>query len=292
MANTTAQTKTSLLANESRLLIMKCKLCGSNKFDNIYEVEERVIQKCIKCGLVRTEPGELPDYRAYYRDLDYRKYEPRFKNIFQKRFDQINKYKEQGGRVLEIGCSTGLLLEIFKKNGWETWGVEPSGSYKIAQKRIGKVIHKNFETADLPAKYFDAAILNHVFEHLADPVLVLKKIKTILKPGGIVYIDVPNFGSLARKIEQQHWSMFLPHEHVHHFDPVSLNKVVKKAGLETVYEKTSSGVFDVASPVKYYLTPIQEKNLSFIKNALDLPGNLISTVLNMGTNLTLVAQKT
>ena len=86
--------------------------------------------------------------------------------------------------------------------------------------------------------------------------------------------------------------MFLPHEHVHHFDPVSLNKVVNKTGLKTIYKKTSSGVFDVANPIKYYLIPLKEKNLSFFANILDLPGNFISTALNMGTNLTLIAQKT
>lgn len=290
MANSSSKDKAQSIAWKDWVLKMKCKLCESDNFSDLYEVDGRLIQKCSLCGLVRTKTDSFTNYQQYHRDTDYKKFEERFRNIFQKRFNRINRYKK-GSRVLEIGCSTGLLLQIFQQAGWETWGVEPSHSYKTAQRRADKIIHSRFEEAALPENYFDVVVLNHVLEHVSDPVSILAKVKHVLKKGGIVYIDVPNFGSWGRQVEQQYWPLLLPYEHVHHFTPKTLSKTAEKAGLATIELKSWSGAFDVGNIFKYFIIPLKEKNFSFFSNLLDFPNNLVATIFDKGANLNLIAQK-
>src|SRR5579859_5368801 len=120
------------------------------------------------------------DYKKYHRDKTYQENDSHFKNIFRKRVNIVLKYIKKG-RVLDVGASTGAMLDIFKEKGFETWGVEPSLSSSIAKKKGHKIIFNYFEKAKLPSDYFDAVIMNHTLEHLNNPVAILVKIHKLLK---------------------------------------------------------------------------------------------------------------
>lgn len=270
---------------------MKCKLCGSEKFKMLFEAEGRSIEKCKKCGLVRTGSDKFVSYELYHRDTDYQKYEADFYNIFKKRFNILSKYFDSPGKVIEIGASTGTLLSIFQKNGWETLGVEPSKSAVQAGKKGVKILNQPFEKAGLPENSYDLAILNHTLEHLENPFLVLKKVNHILKPGGLVYVDVPNFGSFAQIVQKQYWGALLPHEHVHHFNKQTLFKLVRKANFEVVWWGSWSGLFDVANPARRGALKIKRGDIHLISDLLDLPGNIVATIFKKGTNLAVIGKK-
>ena len=140
------------------------------------------------------------DYQNYHRDQDYMKFESLFRNIFLKRSSMIKSFSKSRGKVLDIGASTGIMLDIFKSEGWKTGGVEPSKSASAVKDKGHKLIKDIFERAKLPKNYFDVIVLNHTLEHMDDPLFVLKKVYSLLKKEGIVFIDVPNFGSLASRI--------------------------------------------------------------------------------------------
>ena len=59
------------------------------------------------------------DYKNYHRDDDYNKMESTFKNIFKKRFKLISKFIKNPKRVLDIGCSNGVFLDLYHNS--ETW---------------------------------------------------------------------------------------------------------------------------------------------------------------------------
>ena len=101
------------------------------------------------------------DYQNYHRDADYMKFESLFRNVFLKRFSIIKSFSKSRGKVLDIGASTGIMLDIFKGEGWKTWGVEPSKSASVAKDKGHKVIKDIFERAELPKNYFDVIVLNH-----------------------------------------------------------------------------------------------------------------------------------
>lgn len=229
----------------------------------------------------------MMNYKHYHRDEDYNKRESTFSNIFQKRFNLIKKYYPSGNnkKVLDIGCSNGVFLDIFKKNKFITWGIEPSEIAKIATSKGHKIIYSDFEKAKLPTNYFDVVVMNHVLEHLENSQKILIKIKEVLKKGGMVLIDVPNVGSLLSKILGSRWPYLVPDEHLWQFDKNSLTKIVKDAGFKIIYWESRSGIFEYANPLK------EIKRRSFIKDIVFSPFTALSTLLNMGDSMSILAKK-
>jgi len=270
---------------------MKCILCGGDDFKVLYKGSGWKVSKCKKCGLVKTERKSEVQDKNYHRDEQYLKTEKQFENIFKKRFRIINKFVCKKGRVVEIGCSTGILLKLFKDQGWEVLGIEPSGSYKEAAKKEVEVINKRFEDLKLPKNKYDVVILNHTLEHLSNPFATLKEVNSILKKGGIVFIDVPNFGSLSSLLFRKKFSLLLPKEHNFHFTKDSLTKLLEKSGFRVNYVETRSGVFDYANPFLEIWMSFSGFKKRFITNLINLPINTVEKVLDKGTTISIIGEK-
>jgi len=226
-------------------------------------------------------------YEKYHRDNTYNKLNSTFTNIFLKRFLLIKKHCHFSypAKVLDIGCSNGLFLDIFKRDSWETWGVDPSLNSFEALKKKHKVIRSAFEAVKLPENYFDLVIMNHTLEHMKNPQEVLKKIHALLKEGGIVFIDVPNVGSLLSKIMGKYWPYLLPKEHLWQFDRKKITNLLKGAGFKVLYWESRSGIFEYAWPL------LELKRKRFLIDIIISPFSLIATFLNMGDSMSIIARK-
>ena len=268
-----------------------CPLCGSHSYKKLFDVGNAPIVACTKCGLTKTENFSTPDYTKYHRDKDYQKFEWLFKNFFLKRVRTIEKFHRGKGKVLEVGCSTGTFLELFKNKGWEVWGIEPSESGEIARKKGIRVLNAYFEEADVPTNYFDVVILNHTLEHLENPVVILQKAKKVLKNGGIVFVDVPNFDSLSSKVMGKYWGYLAPTEHLWHFTPDTLTKTFIKMGLKPIYRATTSGIFDCGRPVVGLIEKLLRGRKSFFSDLLTAPFAYLNTKIGKGTSLTVIGKK-
>jgi len=101
---------------------------------------------------------------------------------------------ENDNKVLEVGCGAGHILE--KIDNGELFGIDISEvQISRARKRLGdKVLLKQSPGENLPYedKFFDRIICTEVFEHVLDPLLILKEMKRVLKDEGIVSLSVPN----------------------------------------------------------------------------------------------------
>lgn len=223
------------------------------------------------------------NYKKYHRDDSYLENESLFKNIFQKRYNLISKYIKNPSKVLDIGCSNGVFLDLYGES--ETWGVEPSGIVQSTQYKVHRIINTTFEKADLPKNYFDLVIMNHTLEHLKRPSDVLTKIKTLLKKDSIVFIDVPNVGSLSSKVLGKKWPYLLPEEHLWQFDKKSITKLTKDAGFEVLHWESRSGIFEYANPLK------ELKRKRFLLDIITIPYSLIATLFNMGDSMSLIAKR-
>lgn len=270
---------------------MECVLCVGEKFKKLCVINNLSVDRCLNCDLVATHGKTKISYENYHRDEDYQKFEKMFGNIFLKRFNLIKRYVKGTGKVLDIGCSTGVFLKLFKDKGYEVWGVEPSESGGVAKERGIKISRTTFEKAKLSSNYFDVIILNHTLEHVTNPVNVLKKVKIILKDSGIVLVDVPNFGSLSSKIFGPYWQFLTPEEHLFHFTPETLKKVFEKAGLTVIHEESRSGLFEFADPFVELWDALTTFKKRFFTDLITFPYSLIATWLNMGDSMSIVGTK-
>lgn len=231
----------------------------------------------------------------YHRDKDYFASEKQFRNIFQKRSNLLKVHL--GGvpgrthRVLEVGCSNGVFLDLLKEQKWQTWGVESSGSALMARQKGHKVIKERFEKVKLTESYFDLIVMNHVLEHLDNPQMVLRKARGLLKPGGLIFIDVPNAGSLSSKILGKRWPYLLPKEHKHQFTKINLGNLLAKSGLKVIYWESRSGIFEYAHPLLELWQALTGLKRRFFTDILIFPYALIATVLNRGDSMSFLAEK-
>lgn len=220
----------------------------------------------------------------YHRDEDYKKYESLFENMFLKRVNLISKFVKKG-RMLEIGSATGVMLKLFAKQGWDALGIEPSGSSREAKKKGLRVLNVKFEDSKLPKDYFNLVVLNHALEHMDNPKDVLRKINTLLKEGGIVFIDVPNFGSLSSIILGKRWPYLLPLEHQHQFTKESLAKLLEDNDFKILHWESRSGIFEYANPFK------ELGRKRFLIDIFTGPYSLVATLLGIGDSMSFVARK-
>ena len=229
------------------------------------------------------------NYKNYHRDSEYQENEKMFRNIFLKRHNLISRFAKNPERVLDIGCSNGVFLDLFKNS--ETWGVEPSSiGYRIKDVRH-RIIHEYFEDAKIPENYFDLVIMNHTLEHVKDADLVLAKIYELLRKNRILFIDVPNAGGLGSKIMGDNWAYRLANEHNYQFTKVSLSKKLKDSGFKIIHWESRSGIFELANPLQDLWLSLINFKMRFVTNIVLFPYSIVTTLLNMGDSMSFVVKK-
>jgi hypothetical protein len=126
---------------------------------------------------------------------------------------------------------------------------------------------------------------------MENPRKTLKKTNQVLKKGGYVLIDLPNYGCLQALLLGSHWPLLLPKEHNFHFNKVTLLKTITSANLKVVYSETRSGVFDYDKPLVELFSAFFSFKKRFFNELIFLPISLLETLLGMGSCLTVIAKK-
>jgi SAM-dependent methyltransferase len=177
------------------------------------------------------------------------------------------------GRLLDVGCGSGELLQHFTAQGWEPYGIDPSAAAVAAARRRGAEAHEG-TLQDHPWRdeTFEAIVFQHSLEHVVDPVAALEEARSLLAPGGVLAIAVPNWSSWQRSLFRGRWFVLDLPRHQQHFSPRALTGLAKKLGLEVEDVGTSSNAIATAYSVHFLLagrwTPGWKLWLSY---ALSLP---------------------
>lgn len=147
-------------------------------------------------------------------------------------------------RMLDIGCGNGTFLQAMASFGWETFGVEPDpSSAQIAQEYFGsRIYNMTVEQAHFGDGEFDLITMNHVIEHLPDPLTTLEECYRILRPGGRLVVFTPNIESLGHQVFRSAWLHLDPPRHLFLFSVDTLRVAVKRANfIPTTLGTVSSG---------------------------------------------------
>lgn len=206
-----------------------------------------------KCGLIWLNPQPLASdtwklYTDYYTHesidnpprSEARRFVSRFLGLATARERLYELHLAQSnGRLLDVGCGTGSRLVWFRERGWTVYGQEVDPvSAAIARSSDVDVYVGRLE--DLKMAPVDVVTVNHVIEHVNDPVELLRSCSRLLRPGGLCVVATPNALSLGHLLFRDRWLALDPPRHLHLFNQQTLEQTAMMAGLVPVFKKTDS----------------------------------------------------
>ncbi|MCH7535372.1 MAG: class I SAM-dependent methyltransferase, partial [Bacteroidetes bacterium] len=243
------------LIQNRKTIAVDCNICGETPQKLLWVKNYFRYVKCRVCGLVfvnpqLTQPEVEKIYSIGYDSKSSAKPPPSDFFKFETVLKKINKYKSNN-RFLDIGCFKGHFMKAVQQKGWDVFGtelsekaVEYAREYTRGTVKLGSVVD-----ADFSAEYFDVASMVDVIEHLDDPGKYLAETHRILRKGGLIYIETPNFNSIPRIFLGINWSIFFPW-HAYYFTPKTLKIILKKAGFTNIKVKSIGlGSFSKYNPL-------------------------------------------
>ncbi|CAK8724913.1 hypothetical protein KKHLCK_15345 [Candidatus Electrothrix laxa] len=242
--------------------VTSCPVCNFSEYTQLMRKCDIDIVQCRQCslGYAAKIPKNTNDVYAdkeylcqaqhdYEQNINYRQ-----ERFAKERVEILRKWSgldPKGCRLLDIGCGTGWFLDFCRQQG-----------YAVAGQEFGKELaaytaeHLGVKIWSCPVAEIDQKELFHiitlfdVLEHTPDPLEMLSQVKSLLSPGGIALIFVPNLHSLGSAILQEESALVAPAEHLLYFTKTSMQYLAKKTGFELLHIETKG--MDIPDLIAYY----------------------------------------
>ena len=154
------------------------------------------------------------------------------------------------GRLLDVGCGNGDMLDRLRQQGWYVEGTDVDPEAVInAHEKHGLTVHQGLlEELQFPTGSFDAVTLNHVIEHVHNPCELLGECLRVLKHHGRLVLITPNIDGLGHQKFGKSWLPLDPPRHLHLFTENTLRKCATKSGFQSIETRSTAahaqGVFE------------------------------------------------
>jgi SAM-dependent methyltransferase len=252
----------------------QCPVCGSTGIKKVitakdYTVSGKLFEiwQCGNCSLRFTQDVPAADeIGPYYKSEEYISHTESNKGIVNAMYLQVRKYTlslkreliadatgVKNGALLDVGAGTGAFVNYMQNAGWRAEGVEPDGeAIKRAASTYGIQLKASAELFNFAENSFDAITLWHVLEHVHDLHEYITQLKKICKPGGRIFIAVPNYTSHDAEYYGEYWAAYDVPRHLYHFSPASMQVLMDKHNCRI--EKIHPMWFD-----SFYVSLLSEK---------------------------------
>ncbi len=246
--------------------------------------------RCAGCGLVQLEdiPADLAAYYDGYRvhGSDTRLYPALRKlTIGHCYLDQPG----HGRALLDYGCGNGWYLRDMAERGWRPTGFERDAAHAAAlAARLDLRVLSDDAELERHRDVFDLITLNFAFEHLDDPRRTLALVTRALRPGGLLYMSVPNIAGREAAMFEDRWFHLDAPRHVTFFTKPLLAEALEREGYSEIEVKDLPMPIGLAGSISYRLW---NRFHSPTWYALIVPGMLFSAFVRDG-NFAITARRT
>ena len=232
-----------------------CPVCGTTPSPFAIDYQGFQLCRCLGCGLQFLSP------RPTFEQLAEKVYNQTYHAVpdapaalsetsryqFERQYKTIEELLGHTGKILDVGCGNGTFLKFGEPRGWEAFGcdivlspyVRNAGSFPLWEGRLLEI--------DFGSQRFDAIRFNHVLEHTQNPLAELERARALLKPGGVVFVSVPNIGGISTRLKnlqsrlhlkRRRWRHYAALHHLWFFTPKTLERLFVKAGLRVLRWET------------------------------------------------------
>lgn len=253
----------------------RCLVCGARETRQLYQLSRFQIHRCATCRqvflfplpseeeigelfarLYRDGKGSVPELEDYYAACFDASPSSPVVRVSQSWLEAISRHIA-GGRLLDIGCGTGIFCNTARSYGWEPRGIdEAEEAVAFAHRHYGLDVQLgNFETLQMDGESFDLVTMWDVIEHSRDPRRLLTAAARCLKPGGFLGLSTPNQQNIMETVAGPLYRMtggrvrkplekFYLLEHFLYFCPRTLRQLLDGAGIEVVEMRLESTDLD------------------------------------------------
>jgi SAM-dependent methyltransferase len=228
-----------------------CPLCGSEHDERVFTKQGFTFVRCLDCSLVFVNPQlretlVTDTYRTaetldvWLDVLTSPRQEAFDREKFARVLDDLEPFRGDR-RILDVGSSTGLFLALARDRGWDGLGLELSPrAAAFARAEYGLDVREHvLAEAGLAAETFDAVTLLSVLEHTNEPHALLRDCAQALRPGGALYVIVPNVESLACRVLGARARTFDGRNHLVYFAPRTLTDALERTGFKLRFVATT-----------------------------------------------------
>lgn len=248
-----------------------CPSCGRERPSRLKKFHSVSLAKCGGCGFVfadMTPTGE--ELADHYAHKYANKYSPDawVSPTTRKRLTELVATFEQfrtHGRLLDVGCGQGLLLEAAASQNWHPFGTEYSAdAIEFGRSRGFEMWDGELLKDSYPADYFDVIVMTEVIEHMVEPGRDLSLVMNFVRPGGLLYLTTPNFDSLSRRVLGDRWNVIEYPAHLGYFSPSSLEHLCNRCGFDSELIETTG-----FSPTRFKKSLLGQEHSQIAPNDAD-----------------------
>jgi SAM-dependent methyltransferase len=213
--------------------IRPCPACLGSRSRELGVANGFPVRSCAACRTIFTarlpEEDDAEDYGSYYHEGNLE-----VPDFVRRRLEEIVSGFDRHRRLnswLDVGCGAGTLLHAVAARGWDGIGTE------IASVAVDKLRSEGLDVRrgelgelDLPPGGFDVVSMIEVLEHVPFPDALLESCRTLVRPGGALYITTPHARGLSGRLLGARWQVVGPPEHLQLYSTRGLRTAVTRAG--------------------------------------------------------------
>ncbi|MBL8911716.1 MAG: class I SAM-dependent methyltransferase [Archangium sp.] len=213
-----------------------CPMCaGRDMATEFRSTNSYDIVRCRQCRLVFTDARTAPPPSELYppfeqSDTAAQRSARQALSLFTLQRARLIEAHRPSGRLLDYGAGAGQFARFMADRGFDTVGLEPYSLGTTLEEKNLRLVRAPLAKVKAELGKFDVITMWHVLEHLEQPVPLLKELHSMLAPGGVLVVSVPNFSSWQSEVFKGGWFHLDPPRHLLQFEPDTLEDCLRRAG--------------------------------------------------------------